>query len=363
MKIAMLGTRGIPSSYGGFETFVEELGARLVQRGHQVTVYCRSHHIQITDRHYRGMELVRLPTIRTKYTETLVHTLLSTLHASRRDFDAVLICIVGNSLVSWIPRLTGKKVVLNVDGLDWQRQKWPVWAKKYLRFAEYLATIFPDAIVTDSRVIERYYQDQYAKPSACIAYGSDVQPAPPGAHLRRFGLDPLKYVLFVGRLVPENRLDHLVQAFNGLDTEMKLVVVGDASYADDYIRQLKAGAGSNVVFTGYLFGEGYRELSSSAYAFVETSEVGGTHPALLEAMAFGSCVVVNATPANLEVLGDAGESYSGTVESLRQVLLKLIGNPAMARGLGQRAARRARERYSWEEVTDQYERLFRSILG
>jgi glycosyltransferase involved in cell wall biosynthesis len=363
LKIAMMGTRGIPSSYGGFETFVEELGARLVQRGHQVTVYCRSHHIRTTERHYRGMDLVRLPTVGTKYTDTLVHTFLSTLHASLRNYDVVLICIVGNSPVSWIPRLTGKKVVLNVDGLDWQRLKWPGWAKQYIRFAEYLATVFPNTIVTDSRVIERYYQDAYGRPSACIAYGSDVKREPPGAHLRRFGLEPFKYVLFVGRLVPENRPEHLVQAFNGLDTDMKLVIVGDASYAEKYIGQLKAGAGPNVVFTGYLFGEGYRELSSSSYAFVETSEVGGTHPALIEAMAFGTCVVVNATPANLEVLGDAGMSYSGTVENLREVLQKLLTDPVMVRKFGQRAAERARERYSWKDVTNLYERLFRSLLA
>ncbi len=133
MRIAMMGTRGIPASYSGFETCVEELGARLVQRGHQVTVYCRSHHIKLRDRHYRGMELVRLPTIQNKYLDTIVHTILSTLHGSFCSFDIVLMFIVGNSLVSWIPRLTGKKVVLNVDGLDWRRKKWPPLAKKLIQ--------------------------------------------------------------------------------------------------------------------------------------------------------------------------------------------------------------------------------------
>ncbi len=359
----MMGTRGVPAAYSGFETCVEELGARLVLHGHQVTVYCRSHHIRLTDRYYRGMELVRLPTLRTKYTDTIVHTWLSTLHAAFRDYDVVLMFIVGNSLVSWIPRLTGKKVALNVDGLDWKRKKWPGWAKRYIRFSERLATVFPNVIVTDSRVMESYYLETYGKPSAFISYGSDVERVAPGAHLRKWGLEPGNYVLFVGRLVPENCAHHLVDAFVGLDTDMKLVIVGDAPYADDYIRRLKASAGPDVVFTGYVFGEGYRELSSHAYAFVETSEVGGTHPALLEAMAFGNCVVVNDTPANLEVLGGAGVSYQGSSASLRAVLQELLRNPQKVYRYREQAACRAGQCYSWEAVTTQYEQLFQSLLG
>lgn len=364
MKIAMMGTRGIPASYSGFETCVEELGARLVTRGHQVTVYCRSHHIKLTERYYKGMELVRLPTIQNKYLDTIVHTFLSTLHGSFRRYDVVLMFIVGNSLVSWIPRLTGKKVVLNVDGLDWQRQKWPVWARKYIQLSEYLATILPNAIVTDSRVMERYYLEKYGKPSVCIAYGSDVQRAAPGKYLERFGLEARKYVLFVGRLVPENCAHHLVEAFAGLDTDMKCVIVGDAPYAEEYIRRLKASAGANVIFTGYLFGDGYRELSSNAYLFVETAGVGGTHPALVEAMAFGNCVVVHDTPANLEVIADAGFSYDGRegAHSLREVLQPLLHDPNLVQEYRERAAKRAAACYSWESVTAQYEQMFAALL-
>jgi len=364
MKIAMMGTRGIPASYSGFETCVEELGARLVQRDHQVTVYCRSHHIKLQDRQYRGMRLVRLPTLRNKYLDTIVHTFLSTLHGSLCDYDIVLMFIVGNSPVAWIPRLTGKQVVLNVDGLDWERKKWPAWAKSYLRLSERLATRLPDCIVTDSRVMEEYYWRQYHKRSACIAYGSDVESAPPGPYLDRFGLRARGYVLFVGRLVPENCVHHLVEAFRGLDADIKCVITGDAPYAQDYIARLKAAAGPNVVFTGYLFGAGYRELGSNAYAFVETSEVGGTHPALIEAMAFGNCVVVNDTPANLEVLADAGLCYSGArgADSLRGVLQNLLQNPDQVEGWREKALIRARQCYSWNAVTTQYEQLFRTLL-
>ena len=365
LRIAMIGTRGIPASYSGFETCVQELGQRLVQRGHRVTVYCRSHHIKYTGKHHKGMELVKLPTIPNKHLDTIVHTFLSCLHASARRFDVVLMFIAGNSLVSFIPRLTGKKVILNVDGLDWKRAKWGKFARRYIQFAEYLATIFPNAIITDSRSIERYYLEKYNTPSTYITYGADVQRLPQGEYLEKYQLQPRGYVLFVGRLVPENCAHHLVDAFSQLDTGLKCVIVGDAPYAKEYINDLKSRAGERTVFTGYVFGRGYQELSSHAYAFVETSEVGGTHPALVEAMAFGNCVVVNNTDENLETIGDAGLWYDGQAgaASLRQVLARLISDPSLAQAYRERSMQRAQEHYAWTGVTDAYEQLCYRVLG
>ena len=196
---------------------------------------------------------------------------------------------------------------------DWKRKKWNALAKKYIRLAEYLATKLPNAVVTDSKVIQEYYREKYQAETNFIAYGADVTPLPPGKYLQQFRLEPRRYFLYVGRLVPENCAHHLVQAMKGLNTDMKCVIIGDAPYAEKYIAELKASAASadQVIFTGYLFGEGYRELSSQAFAFIETSEVGGTHPALLEAMAFGNCVIVNDTPENLETIGEAGLRYRG----------------------------------------------------
>lgn len=361
----MLGTRGIPASYSGFETCVEELGRRLVERGHQVTVYCRSHHIKIKDPTYRGMRLVRLSTIRNKYLDTIVHAFLSSIHACFQEFDVTLYFIVGNSLVTFIPRMAGKKVVLNVDGLDWEREKWPYLAKKYIQFAEYLATLFPHTMITDSLVIQDYYRRTYGKDSTYIAYGADVETVPSGEYLQRYGLRERGYILFVGRLVPENCAHHLVKAFEGLETDLKCIIVGDAPYAEEYIASLKSTENPNIIFTGYLFGQGYRELSSHAYLFVETSEVGGTHPALLEAMAFGNCVIVNDTPQNLEVIGGAGLSYDGSLgaPSLRQQLEGLISNPALVEDYRRRALDGVRKHYSWDRVTDQYESLFYRLLG
>lgn len=364
MKIAFIGTRGIPASYGGFETCAEELGVRLVARSHQVTVYCRAHHIAYTEPYYRGIRLVRLPTIANKYLDTITHTFLSTLHALREQYDIVLMFIAGNSPVAFIPRLAGQPVVLNVDGLDWKREKWPPPAKKYIQFAEWLATKFANVVVTDSRQVQAFYRERWNAETTYIAYGADVIPQPPGKYLAQLQLTPRKYILFVGRLVPENCAHHLVDAFKQLKTDMRCVIVGDAPYAEQYIQDLKAAANENVIFTGYLFGDGYRELSSHAYAFVETSEVGGTHPALLEAMAFGNCVVVNDTRENLETIGDAGLAYAGTegAPALAQLLQTLLDQPERAEEYRCRAQERVRQHFTWDVVTDEYEALFAKIL-
>lgn len=365
LNIALLGTRGVPASYSGFETCVEQLGARLVERGHRVTVYARSHHIDYNQPAYRGMRLVKLPTIANKYLDTIVHSGLSSLHALTQSYDIALYFIAGNSLVAWIPRLAGQKSIINVDGLDWKREKWPELAKKYLQFAERMAGPLANAVITDSRVVQRYYQDIYHTPSTYIAYGAELPCRAPGPTLAQFGLEARRYVLFVGRLVPENCAHHLVEAWQGLDTDMKCVIVGDAPYAEEYKTQLRATHDPRVVFTGYVFGEGYWELASNAYAFVLTSGVGGTHPALVEAMAFGNAIIVHNTEENLETIGDAGLNYEGKQggAALRSTLQKLIEDQDLVFTYRANAAARAARYYTWEAVTDAYEALFYDVLA
>ncbi|MBI3732770.1 MAG: glycosyltransferase, partial [Chloroflexi bacterium] len=343
----------------------EQLGARLVERGHTVSVYCRTNHIRYAGQVYRGMRLVKLPTISNKYLDTMAHTFLSSLHALAQPYDLALYFIVGNSPLTLLPRLRGITTVLNVDGLDWRRAKWPEPAKKYIRWAERVATRVPHAVVTDSRVVERYYRERYGCATTYIPYGSELEPVAPGAALARWGLSPREYILFVGRLVPENCVHHLIGAFEGLNTTKRCVIVGDAPYADQTIAQLKETADPRVIFTGYLFGEGYRELLSHAYAFVETAGEGGTHPALVEAMALGNCVIVHDTPENLETIGRAGLSYDGQrgAPALREALTSLLAAPARAADYGALARARARECFSWEQVTTAYETLFTELRG
>lgn len=366
MKIALMGTRGVPASYSGFETCAEQLGQRLVQKGHEVTVYCRSHHIQYDGEYYKGMRLVKLPTIANKYLDTIVHSFISSLHALTQNYDVALYFIAGNSPVTWIPQLVGTKTVLNVNGLDWKREKWPNWAKRYIQISEYLATKLPNIYLTDSQVVQGYYRDRYNEEPAYVPYGSDVEPLPPGETLARFGLQPQKYVLFVGRLVPENCAHHLVTAFRKLNTDFKCVIVGDASYAEAYKAELIALAQHDprIIFTGYVFGKGYQELNSNAYLFVETSGVGGTHPALIEAMAFGNCVITHDIAENVETIGEAGFTYSGSegADSLQSVLHCLIGNPDLVQKYRLLAQKHANKTYTWEAVTEKYERLFLGVV-
>lgn len=364
LRIAFVGTRGVPASYSGFETFVENMGVRLVQRGHEVTVYCRRHHVGEGLPEYRGMRLVHVRGIATKHLDTITHTLVSCLHALTQRYDVVVMCISGNSPLAILPRLAGSKVVLNVDGSDWRREKWGRFARAYIRFSEWLATRLPDATVTDSAVMQRYYRENLGVETTCICYGADM-PLPKSLDLiEKLGLEPRRYLLLVGRLVPENCAHHLVEAYERLRPDLQCVVVGDAPYADDYIARLKR-RGPHVIFPGYVFGEGYRQLMHNAYAVVLCSEVGGTHPVLVEAMAAGNCVVVNDTPANLEVVGDAGIPYGGLkgADGLAEVLGTLVSDVERVEVYRDLARRRVAGRYSWEAVTDQYEHLFESLTG
>ena len=235
VKITFIGTRGLPAAYSGFETAVENIGARLAARGHDVTVYCRPHMVDGRHEHYRGMRLVYLPTVANKYLDTLVHTFVCTLHmAALRRPDAAIYFIAGNSPLAGLSRVLGVPSVLNVDGLDSRRAKWNRHARLYLRWAERNAPRFASATVTDSRSVQRLYREEHGYETHFIPYGSDLDGSDSGEHLQRLGLRPREYVLFVGRLVPENNAHVLVEAFAGLDTQLKLVVVGDAPYAHDY---------------------------------------------------------------------------------------------------------------------------------
>ena len=364
MRIAFIGTRGVPASYSGFETFVEQLGARLSGRGHDVTVYCRRHHVRDRLETYRGMRLIHVPGIATKHLDTISHTLISCVDAVFRRYDVVVMCIAGNSPLVLLPRVAGSKVVLNVDGSDWRRTKWGPLARAYLRFSEWLATRLPHVTVTDSEVMQRYYRERFGVETACITYGADVPRPASTTALERLGLEPRRYFLLVGRLVPENCIHHLVDAYERLQTDIPCVVVGHSCYADDYIAELKR-RGPHVIFPGYVFGESYCELLHHAYAYILCSEVGGTHPVLVEAMTAGNCVVVNDTPANMEVIGDAGIAYSGEggADALLPVLRSLLADESRVQHYRSLARERAQARYSWETVTDQYERLFMDLTA
>ena len=364
MRIAILGTRGIPASYGGFETFAEHLSTRLVARGHDVTVYCRSHYVSPRQLEFHGVKLKVLPTIRHKYFDTVIHAFLSAIHSVSQRYDAALICNCANAPFSPILRLAGTPVALNVDGLEHKRKKWGWLGRRYYRFAEYLSTLLPTEMVTDARVIQDYYLARHNAPSTMIAYGSEVERRPDRELVRKWRVEPNRYVLYVSRLEPENNAHLVIEAFKKVRTAYRLLIVGDAPYAEQYINSLKASARGDkrIIFTGFVFGQDYRALQQNAYCYVHATEVGGTHPALLEAMGYGNCVLTLATPENIEVVGEAGVPYIDEYD-LAEKLQRVLRDGSLVQAYRNRAQQRVQTHYDWETVVDQYEQLFARMCG
>lgn len=358
MRIAILGTRGIPARYGGFETFAEELSRRLVARGHQVTVYCRERYPEPS---YLGVELRYQPTIRHKYLDTIAHSAFSTLHLLFHRVDIALYCNAANAVYCWMPRVFGMPVALNVDGLEKNRKKWNALGQAWYALSERLSLFCPTEIISDALQIQEYYRSRYGRASTMIPYGAEPQAVATRAALEQLSLTPDRYFLYVTRFEPENNPLLVRQAFEPLDTDVKLALVGDAPYAADYIRQVRDTRDPRVVLPGAIYGPGYAELQSHCYAYVHATEVGGTHPALIEAMGRGCLILYLDTPENAEVAGDAGIpfTHSTLTETMRRALSL---SPEERRFWQQRAQARVRERYSWEAVTDQYEALFRRLL-
>lgn len=364
LSVALIGSRGIPGRYGGYETLMEELSVRLVARGFKVTVYCRSHSTPRDLKSWRGVDLVVLPTIRTKYLDTPVHTFLSCLHAASAGYDAALVVNSANALFVPLLGVGGIPVALNVDGIEKRRAKWGAFGRAVYAVSERLACVVPDALVTDAEVIRRHYLERYGAESVPIAYGVDPRPPAETGVLARLGIAPRQYFLYVSRFEPENNPHRVAEAYRQVDGDLPLVMVGGAPYAGKFIAGFTRGADSRILFPGAIYGEGYRELLSQAFAYVHATEVGGTHPALVEAMGYGNCILVNETPENREVAGEAGLWFrAAEPATLAERMGWVLGHPEEARALGRAAGERAARLFSWERVADRYAGLLRRLAG
>jgi glycosyltransferase involved in cell wall biosynthesis len=358
-RIAILGTRGIPARYGGFETFAEELSTRLAARGHGVSVYCRERYLQ---QEYRGVHLVYLPTWRHKYFDTIVHTFFSTLHLIFHRADAALYCNGANAIFTLPPRVFGIPTLINVDGLERKRKKWNALAKAWYAISEWLATFCPSVLITDARQIEAYYLERYGKRSQFIPYGAETGKVASAEILTELGLEPGRYFLYVSRMEPENNPLLVREVFEQVHTPVKLALIGDAPYAQEYIERVRNTRDWRVVMPGAIYGAGYHQLLSHCLAYIHATEVGGTHPALIEAMGRGALVLYLNTPENSEVAGDAGIPFDSG--DLKQKLDKVLGMSSDERaGWGRRAMERVAARYSWDAVTDRYEELLKKAAG
>jgi glycosyltransferase involved in cell wall biosynthesis len=357
MRIAILGTRGIPANYGGFETFAEELATRLALVGNSVAVYCRE---RPTESPWRGVELRYLPTIRHKYLDTLAHTFLSTIHLLFHRADVALYCNAANAIYTPLARMAGMAVALNVDGIERRRKKWNRLAKAWYLLSERLATILPTAIVTDARAIADYYRERYGKATDFIPYGAEVGKVQTTDALSALDIQPGRYFLYVSRMEPENHALEVRQAFEKVPTEMKLALIGDAPYSADYIRQVRSTSDARIVMPGAIYGRGYQELGSHCFAYIHATTVGGTHPALIEAMGRGALVLYRVTAENTEVAGDTGIPF-GEYDLAEKIGMVLAMSEEERNGFRRRAAERVEGRYSWDTVTADYEALFRRI--
>jgi glycosyltransferase involved in cell wall biosynthesis len=362
LSIALIGSRGIPANYGGYETLMEELAVRLAARGFKVTVYCRSHFTPRDLARYRGVELVVLPTLRTKHLDTPVHTLLSCLHAAARSYDAALVVNSANAM--FVPLLTaaGLPTALHVDGIEQRRRKWGFVGRTVYALSERLACVVPGALVTDAEVIRRHYLERYGAESVVIAYGVEPRVPRPTGVLARLGLASRRFFLYVSRFEPENNPHRVAAAYRGVTGDLPLVMVGGAPYAGGFIASFTRDADRRILFPGPIYGEAYRELLSHALAYIHATEVGGTHPALVEAMGYGNCVLVNDTPENREVAGRAALYFRADLpETLTARIERVRRHPARARAAGLVAARRAAALYSWDRVTDLYAEMFERL--
>lgn len=365
MRIAILGTRGVPGSYGGFETFADEFGAELASRGHEVTVYCRSGYVPKDLSTYRGMRLVRLPAIPQKHAETLSHTLLSALHGVFRRYDIVYVCNSANAPICYIPWLRGQTTLLNVDGLEWRRKKWGRIARRYYYWAARLAARMPIEVVTDADVIQDYYRDTLHRETRCFVYGTKLWDRGALAdRLATYGLDRDRYLLYVSRMEPENNALMVVEAYREVETDMPLVIVGDAPYAREYVERVKRAADPRVRFLGFVYGDDYHALGANAYLHVQATEVGGTHPALVEAMGHRNAVLAHDVPEHREVLADAGEYYAyRDTGDLSRRMARLVAEPETVEDYRGRSARRVEEAFGWSAVTDAYEAWFEELMA
>jgi len=363
LRVAFIGGRGVVSKYSGIETYYEEVGSRLAETGHCVTVYCRTYFTPPGKEH-NGMQVVRLPTIRSKHLETLLHTFLSTLHVLTQPCDVVHYHALGPALFSFLPRLAGKKTVVTVQGLDWLRKKWGRIASAVLRVGERAAVSLPNGTMVVSRTLEEHYRKTYRAQTYYIPNGGILRERSFPNKIFDWGLEPGKYILFLGRFSPEKGCHLLVEAYERLETDIKLVMAGASSYCDEYSRQLRSHAGERIKILDWVSGDDLDELLTNAMVFVLPSELEGLSLALLDAMGAGLCVLSSDVPENREAIETAGFTFRhGDVADLADRLGFLIANPAVREAAGHAARRRVREQYQWAEVASQVEGIYLTMMG
>jgi glycosyltransferase involved in cell wall biosynthesis len=363
VRVAFIGGRGVVSKYSGIESYYEQVGQELARLGHEVTVYCRSYFTPPMSEHH-GMRVRRLPTVRSKHLETVVHTFLSTVDAVFSNYDIVHYHCLGPALFSFIPRLAGKKTVVTVQGLDWQRRKWGWIASHILHLGEAAAVALPNATMVVSHTLRQYYWQRYGGPTTYIPNGaSPIRRCTP-RQLAKWNLLPDNYVVFLGRLSPEKNCHLLIDAFEHIRTAMKLVLAGGSSHSDAYVESLRRHQSEQIRFLSWISGVELEELLSNAALFVLPSDLEGMSLALLDAMAAGVCVLTSDIPENNEVVASAGFTFHrGDQADLERMLDLLVRNPELRRQSANRAQKRIQSEYAWPAIARAIEKSYCEVLG
>lgn len=366
MKIAILGTRGYPYVYSGYETFVSELAPRLITKGHQVTVYCHKGLFKERPSEVNGIQLVYLPSVESKTLSQLSHSFLSTLHVLFQKVDVILYVNTANGPFGIITKIFRKKTAINVDGLEWLRPKWKGLGAKYFYWSSWLSTKVFDVIITDSDRMADIYRDEFASDSVTIAYGANSAHSSNPSLISELGLEPNEYYLIVGRLIPDNNGDIIVKGFEKSQTKKKLVILGDVPYRDEYAQRIRDTKDERIIFLGYVRdGNVLRELYCNSYAYIHGHEYGGTNPSLLKALAYGNCILALDTVFSREVLSndEHGLYFKKDSESIRKMIDFIDKNSTLVHSYRVKSRKRIEERYNWEMIADQYEKLFKDILN
>lgn len=362
MRIAMFGHKHFPSREGGIEVVVEELSVRMVLQGCKVTCYNRSGH-HISGAHIRlwegnihkGVRVKTVPTIKRKGLAAATSSAFSALFSALGPYDVVHVHAEGPAVFCWLPKLMGKKVVVTVHGLDWQREKWKRgFGSRYIRLGERMAVRWADEMIVLSRRVQEYFMDTYGRKTSFIPNGvTRPEKAPPEEIRARYGLEQGSYILYLGRIVPEKGEHYLIEAFRQTATDKKLVLVGGASDTNTYMEELKqmAAGDERILFTGFVQGRLLEELYSNAYLYCLPSDLEGMPLSLLEAMSYGNCCLTSDIEECTEVVEDCGVSFrKGSVEDLREKLQYLIDHPEVVRGYQEQAADAVCRKYSWDDT-------------
>jgi len=364
MRIAFSAVKNIVRG-GGIEKYTSELGSRLVQRGHEVTVYATRHYGDVPNP-YLGMRIIAVPSFARPCMEKLSCSAAAAVASTwEKKYDIVHFHSFAPGAFAWLPRLRGCKCVLQLHSLEWQRSRWGTAGSCIVRILEKLALAQSHAYTAVSQTQCAFYRTHRGIEMEYIPTAAEVKPTPEARRLYELGLEPGRYVLFAARLVPEKGAHYLVSAFRRLTTDMKLVIAGDIQGADDYKRKLRelARGDARILLPGFVEGRLMEELFSHCYLYVQPSEVEGLSLSILEAMSYGRCCLVSDIPENLEAVADTGFAFGNkNVDDLKDRLSWLLGRPETVAAVGPGAKERVRQHFCWESITDHIEQLYHRLL-